>query len=243
MMKNSILKIGGSILSVKRDCSVGFFNFTLARKLAELIVKNLDKASIVIGGGYLNKWLLETSLKALPIEERDQHWIGIAALNVNAELFKITLKRVVGDSTRIYPEILRYRALLDGEFVKKVLSEYTYVVTGAARPDTSSDFDAYLLAKYSNADTIISLKNVAYVYSDDPSKNPKAVPINHLSWQKYLDLIKARKFPPRGNFPVDPVTARYARKDKIRFIIVDGTDLSNLRDLLKGDRFKGTIIE
>ncbi len=243
MMKNSILKIGGSVLSVKRDCSEGFFNFTLARKLAEVIVENLNKASVVVGGGYLNKWLLETSLEALPIEEKDQHWIGIAALNVNAELFKVTLKRVVGEPSRIYPEILRYKALLDGEFVKKVLSEYAYVVTGAARPDTSSDFDAYLLAKYSNVDTIISLKNVDYVYSDDPSKNPRATPFRHLSWQEYLDLIKAKRFPPRGNFPVDPVTARYARKDKIRFIIVDGTDLSNLRDLLKGERFRGTIIE
>ena len=44
------------------------------------------------------------------------------------------------------------------------------------------------------------------------------------------------------NVPFDPIAAKAAQKSKIDVIIAQGTDLKNLKDIIEGKPFRGTVI-
>ena len=245
MNKQAVVKIGGSVLSSLDGCESGFFDFKTATKLAKLLTENLEKGAFIIGGGKLNKWLLEHALANLPeIEINDQHYIGIAALNVNAEFFRIVLKHVLSNTSDslLYDNIIRYADLRNKSFLQKVFNKYKYIVVGADKPGVSSDYDALEIARLLGAKRIISIKNVDKVYSDDPNKNKDAISFDSLSWDKYLEIIKQTVHIPRGNFPVDPVTARASQKYGMEFAIVGAKDFENIKNAITGKTFEGTLI-
>ena len=245
MTKQVVVKIGGSVVSNLTDCNTGFFNFKEATKLAELLITYLDKGAFIIGGGKLNKWILENALANLPtIDISDQHYLSIAALNLNAELFKIVLKHKLGKARHkeLYDNILRYADFKDKNFLQQIISKYNYVIVGAYKPGVSSDYDALTIAQMLGARRIVSIKNVDRVYSADPNKDKDAVSYDKLTWDKYLKIIDQKEHAPRGNFPVDPVTARLAKQHKLEFAIVGYQDLNNLKKALLGEQFYGTLI-
>ncbi len=246
-----VIKIGGSILSDGTNCKTGFFNFNKAEKLSKVFVKYTNKAYFVIGGGNINKWLLEHLKKNIPeVEINDQHYIGIAALNVNAELFRITLKNYLlqnlqnkgVDDKKIYEPVVRYKDLENFDFLKKVFEQNNYIVAGANKPGTSSDYDAVLVAQALGIKTILSLKNIDLVYTKDPNKYKDAKPIHDISWHSYLDLIKVKEHAPRANYPVDPIASKASKENNIKFIITNGNNIKNLEALFTGGNFIGTII-
>ncbi len=245
-INNALLKVGGSILSKNQNCQNGFFAFNNATRLINLITTNLQKATCVIGGGYLNKWLLnEVSNYSSNIETDDKHYVGISAINVNAEFFRIVFKENLKVNNRVgelYDKVLRYSDLESQELLTSIANKYNYTVVGANKPGHSSDFNAITLALDTGISTIISLKNIDGVYTADPNKDSSATHIPRISWNEYLTLIGATEHEPRGNYPVDPVSAKRAQKNNITFIIVDGEDLNNLKNLLSSKTFKGTII-
>ena len=247
-----ILKVGGSILSIAGKNGCLDFDVSYTQKLCKLLLKHNVDAGMVVGGGYINKYMLNiiySKHKDLndPTLVNRYHHIRIASLNLNANMFLTvfiqTIKQLNKDKKiKILKEVIAYR---DFEFLDSLnLDKLNYFVAGAYKPGHSSDMDALLLAVNSGADTVISLKNVDGVYSEDPTQNKDAKFFDRLTWDEYLDIIKVKTFAPRGNFPVDPVTAQKAKELNIKFIIVQGDKfLDFMPKIIKGDdNWKGTII-
>ena len=62
-----------------------------------------------------------------------------------------------------------------------------------------------------------------------------------MTWTKYRRLIGG-EWKPGMKAPVDPVAAGLASKLKMTAIVTRGTNLRNLENILRGKKFKGTII-
>jgi uridylate kinase len=88
---------------------------------------------------------------------------------------------------------------------------------------------------------VINLSNIEQVYTDDPKKNPRARPIDAISWADFRALT-GEEWAPGKNVPFDPVASRHAAKIGLRVICAAGRDLENLKNILTGKPFTGTTI-
>ena len=116
------------------------------------------------------------------------------------------------------------------------------LVAAGWKPGFSSDFDAVLLAEKFGAGTVINLSNIAKVYSADPRLDPSAVPYDRMSWAELQRLV-GDTWTPGKNVPFDPIATKKATELKLTIIIAAGKEIENLRALLKGQTFEGTLIE
>ncbi|GHV84857.1 uridylate kinase [Spirochaetia bacterium] len=167
-----------------------------------------------------------TSAVAFKDEEAD--WIGVMATRLNAQLIKAIMgdwctQPVITDPSRVDP------------FVGRVL------VAAGWKPGFSSDYDAVLLAERFQADMVINLSNIEQVYTDDPRKNPNAKPIGTISWTDFRAMV-GEEWTPGKNVPFDPIASRHAAKLGLKVICAAGRDLPNLRLILDGKPFLGTVI-
>jgi uridylate kinase len=109
------------------------------------------------------------------------------------------------------------------------------------KPGFSSDYDAVLLAECFQAPMVINLSNIEQVYTDDPRKNPDAKPIDKISWEDFRALV-GDDWVPGKNVPFDPVASRHAAKIGLKVICAAGKNLENLKKILWGEAFTGTVI-
>jgi uridylate kinase len=114
-------------------------------------------------------------------------------------------------------------------------------VASGWKPGFSTDYDAVLLAERFKADSVINLSNIEQVYSDDPKKNPDAKPIDKISWPDFCRLV-GDEWVPGKNVPFDPVASRHASKIGLKVIFAAGRNLENLKKILSGEVFLGTVI-
>jgi uridylate kinase len=183
---------------------------------------------VVGGGGPARAWQNAYREIAPSVKNEEADWIGVMATRLNAQLIKAIMgdwctQEIIIDPTKIDP------------FVGRIL------VAAGWKPGFSSDYDAVLLAERFQAETVINLSNIAQVYTDDPRKNPKAKPIDAISWEDFRALV-GDEWIPGKNVPFDPVASRHAAKLGLRVICTAGKDLPNLRKLLSGESFLGTTI-
>ena len=97
------------------------------------------------------------------------------------------------------------------------------------------------MASLYGASTVINLSNIDYVYNKDPRKFKNATAIKEMSWKNYKKMIGG-KWSPGKHVPFDPVASSTAAHHKQKVIIVNGKKLANLKKLLEGTSFSGTII-
>jgi uridylate kinase len=233
-----ILKVGGSILSPEDN---KLFDFGYAYKLASLLSTLPDKRFVLaVGGGRLARTFMEQAKNFGEKEEKDINMIGIAAVNMNAEILRGIL------SVDATAEVLRYD---DYEHLVTTPGSIDWeskriLVVAAGHPGQSSDWNAAQLAKSFAVGRVYSLKDVAGVYTADPAKDPQATLLPKLTWQAYMDVIgNPDEFAPGGNFPVDPITARHASESNLEYIVLAGRELENLKAALVQEvDFVGTII-
>jgi len=224
----TVISLGGSIVAPDKADEAFLKNFVL------LIRKFLEKDDkrrfilIVGGGGPARAW--QSAYRSICEEPSNEQadWIGIMATRLNAQLVKAAMgewcvQEVVTDPTRVEPLIGRV------------------LVASGWKPGFSTDYDAVLLAERFRADSVINLSNIAQVYTDDPAKNPDAKPIDTISWAEFCKLV-GDEWVPGKNVPFDPVASRHASKLGLKVICASGRDLDNLKKLLSGQPFLGTVI-
>jgi len=231
MSKTYVIKIGGSILSLKDDT----FNFEQAIKLKDFFSSVIgdNKYILITGGGFLAR-NYQQLLKTKNYSDYDQHYIGTVACNMNA----VMLRSVFGDLAE--DKIL---GLGDLSANTPVEVSKRFLIAGAGDPGPSSDWDATWMAKRTGANSVITLKDVDGVYSADPDKYTNAKRLDNVTWDEYIQIIgNANVHIPGGNLPVDPIAARMAKENNIKFYVVDGNDFTNLKNLLSCGEYKGTQI-
>lgn len=229
-----IIKLGGSVLS-RQDKIIDFKYLLNLRGILEEEVKNGKKFCIVSGGGFVSRKYRDLAKEEGGITNvQDLHWIGTTTNVFHAELIRT-----------IFSDVAEARPFMYDDYYKEGDFEMTkpFLIGGGGRPGHSGDVDAIMLARRVGAKKILSLKNIDYLYSADPNKDKTATIIKHATWDEYFEILGGKKeHEPGGNYIVDPIAARLAKENKIKFIIMKGENLENLKSYLKTGEFVGSII-
>ncbi len=223
-----VISLGGSIVAPDTVDSA------FLRQFRKLVLSHLEetpkrKLILVIGGGGPARSYQKAYRDVMEHPDSDaQDWIGIAATRLNAQLLKgifadLCTEDVVTDPT------------LASRFSGRIL------VASGWKPGFSTDYDAVVLAERFGADTVINLSNIAKVYSADPKLDPKAVPLENMSWQE-LQSIVGTEWEPGKNVPFDPIATKRASELGLRLIVAAGKNIKNLADILGGKAFEGTLV-
>jgi len=224
----TVISLGGSIVA-PGEVDAAFL--TEFRSLIGEFLERDEKQRfiLVVGGGGPARIWQKACREIIPsVKDEEADWIGIMATRLNAQLVKAIMgvwctQPVITDPTQLDP------------FTGRIL------VAAGWKPGFSSDYDAVLLAERFQAGTVINLSNIKQVYTDDPKKNPAATPIDAISWEDFRAMV-GDEWTPGKNVPFDPVASRHGAKLGLKVICAAGRDLPNLRLILEGKPFIGTVI-
>lgn len=224
--KTIVVSLGGSIV-YPDQIDVKFL------KHFNLFIRNFLKQGIkfviVVGGGKLARDYQDSAHKISRLADEDKDWIGIHATRLNAQLLG-SIFRDVSDPV-----------VFDARRKMKAL-KYKITIGSGWRPGWSTDFVSAQIAADFKVKEFINAGKPAYVYEKDPKKFPKAKKFENLTWLEYRKLIP-QKWIPGFSSPVDPIAARLCQKEKITAIVINGKNLKNFGNLLRGKDFSGTIIK
>jgi uridylate kinase len=115
------------------------------------------------------------------------------------------------------------------------------MVASGWKPGFSSDYDAVLLAERFQAQMVINLSNIEKVYTADPKTDHGAKPLDKISWDDFRAMV-GDDWVPGKNVPFDPVASRHAARIGLKVVCAAGKNLENLKKILNGEDFVGTII-
>jgi uridylate kinase len=230
----TVISLGGSI-AAPNGVDVNFLkNFS---SLIRSILEGDSKRRFIFvvgGGGPARQWqnayreIIESTSDTGGIRDEEADWIGIMATRLNAQLIKAIMgewctQEVVTNPAELAP-----------------LTGYVLVAAGW-KPGFSTDYDAVLLAERFGADMVINLSNIEKVYTADPKTDPSARPIDKITWADFR-LMTGDEWVPGKNVPFDPVASRHAEKIGLKVICAAGKNLENLKKILLGEDFTGTVI-
>lgn len=184
---------------------------------------------IVAGGGSIARNYIKAGSEIAKISDEDKDWLGIHATRINAHLLRTIFKREA------------YPIVLDNPLKKVDDGKNKLFIASGWRPGWSTDYDAVLLAERFKADKIINASNIDYVYNKDIAKYADAKPIKEITWARYRKIIGSQ-WKPGMKVPIDPIAAKLASKLKMTVIVIKGTNLKNLENVILDKKFKGTLI-
>ncbi len=224
----TVISLGGSIVAPDKP-DVPFLRDFLALSTAWLEEDPERRLILVVGGGGpAREWQKAYREAARRAEPDAQDWVGIMATRLNAQLVKALFGELCPREVVIDPTAV-------GIFPGRVL------VAAGWKPGFSTDYDSVLLAELFGAGTIVNLSNIAKVYTADPRLDPAARPIDSIGWAEFRALV-GDEWVPGKNAPFDPVASRRAQELGLRVVCAAGRDLPNLRAILEGGPFTGTVI-
>ena len=99
-----------------------------------------------------------------------------------------------------------------------------------------------MIAREYDVKTILNLSNIDYVYDKDPNKHKDAKIKTKMNWAEFRKLV-GNKWSPSLNAPFDPIASKKAQELGLEVIIMNGKNITNLKNCLDGKKFKGTIIK
>jgi len=223
--KSIIFSLGGSII-VPDMIDVDFL-----KKFKDLISKysdQYDQFFIVTGGGKTARRYQEAADLVNSPDPEDLDWLGIHATRLNGHLMRTIFKGVAD------PQMITSEEKLTPRDAK-------IVIVAGFRPGNSTDYVATLVAKAYGISKILNLSNIAYVFDKDPNKFDDAKPLKSMSWPDLKQMV-GDKWVPGTNVPFDPKATSMAGELGLEVVVMNGTDLENLENLLKGEGFEGTTI-
>ena len=221
-----VMALGGSIICPDE------IDISYLRDFYDFILKEIDdgkKFIIVTGGGSLCRKFQKAAGEFVHVSDEDKDWLGIHSTRLNAQLLRTIFAK------QAHPVILEHRGKITN------FDGYSVIIAAGWRPGWSTDFVAVQIAVDFHVDKVLILGKPDFVYNKDNQQFPDAKPFINLTWSEYLKLIP-NEWSPGIHAPVDPVAAKLAQKEGIEAIVAGGKDLENLKNILEGKKFKGTII-
>ncbi len=229
MDKTAVLDLGGSLVAQEK-MDVDFLG-RIRTFLAEWLEEDRERRIIlIIGGGYPARVFQDTYRQVVGEGacSEEQDWLGIMATRLNAQLVKA-----------MFADYCHDEVVYDPTSVSRMTGR---VLVGAGwKPGWSTDYDAVLLAEKFGAKQVLNLSNIQKVYTADPRKVPTAQPLDSISWTDYRAMC-GDEWTPGMNAPFDPVASKKAHEIGLEVVVADGRDLENLRNILDGKEYTGTLI-
>ena len=223
-MKTIVLSLGGSLIVPN---NIDFLFLKKFRKSILNFIKKGNRVIIVCGGGKTCRNYDNAAKKITKISNENLDKLGIKSTKLNAELVRVIFGKYA------YSKI-------EPNYNKKNL-KFKILIGCGFLPGTSSDYDAVMWAKNYNADYIVNLTDVDYVYTKDPAKYKKAKKIESLDWNT-LQKIVGLKWKAGAQFPFDPIATKIAKKLKLKLVFLNGKNIKNFENFLNNKKFKGSII-
>ncbi len=222
-----ILSVGGSIIIPKQGFDISFLKKFKALILEE--VKKGQKFILVVGGGGTCRQYQQTAAKVTNLTKEDLDMIGIETTKLNAHFVRYLFKEYAYKDIILNPN-------------KRQPAQKPILVAAGFKPGHSTDTDAVLLAKTYKAKHILNLSNIEYVYDRDPNVYKDAKKIENIDWARFRKDIVGDSWEPGRNVPFDPTASKTAQKLGLNVSILQGTNLKELKNALRGKKFKGTRI-
>jgi len=220
-----VISIGGSILIPDEDDAV--YIGRLAKMLRE--AAQHVQLAVVCGGGKIARYYATTG-RALGGSEEQLDLLGIGATRLNASLLALALGDV---SSTVIP--------LTAEAAAAQAAPGHIVVMGGTAPGHTTDAVATMLARALHADRVVNATSVDAVYSADPRTHPEAVRYNRLTIRQLGELVY--KDHGAGKSSVfDPLGVQIAEQERIDIQMVDGRNLTELKNAVLNQPFHGTYI-
>jgi len=230
--KTIVISLGGSLIVPKDGIDWKFLK--RFRKLIIGEIKKGERFVIVTGGGKTCRDYQQAASKVTKLTADDRDWLGIHTTRLNAHLIKTIFRDYAHPRINKNPKT---KENLNKHFAK---GEGIMVAAGW-RPGWSTDLDATILAERLGAKTLINLSNIKYVYDRDPRQHKNAKKIEKISWHDFRKIVGS-KWDPGLNAPFDPIASQKAQKLGLEVVIMNGKNLKNLENYLKGEKFVGTVI-
>ena len=224
----TIISLGGSIVAPDSP-DVDFI-----KNFAALVRDYLSgdpgrKIILIVGGGGPARSYQKACREINPeAGTSEQDWIGIMATRLNAQLVRAVFSDLCPDPVVTDPTTVN---TMQGQVM----------IAAGWKPGFSTDTDAVYLAEQFGADRVINLSNIAKVYTDDPRTNPDAQPLDTISWDDFRRMV-GEEWTPGKNVPFDPVATGKAAGLNLKVITAAGNNIENIRRLLNGESFEGTVI-
>ncbi|MDR1404336.1 MAG: UMP kinase [Candidatus Methanoplasma sp.] len=220
-----VVSVGGSVLIPGNEDSA------YMKGLAEMIGKVSEDVRMVIvcGGGKIARYYTVTG-EELGGTTYQLDMLGIGVTRLNAQLLAISL----GDlSSADIP--------LTAEDASERSSPDNVVVMGGTAPGHTTDAVAAMVAREMHADRIVNATSVEAVYSDDPRKNPGAERFSAMTIDELSKIVYSEHGAGKSSV-FDPLGIKIAKEEKIDILIVDGRDISELRNAILGKEIRGTYV-
>ncbi|OHD75815.1 MAG: UMP kinase [Spirochaetes bacterium RBG_16_67_19] len=231
MASVQVISLGGSIIAPDK-VDVSFLR-SFRKAVLEYLEQDPERRLILVCGGggpareYQGAYRAVLSGPA-EAEAEAQDWLGIAATRLNAELVRFLFQPHCPQPVVLDPTAVPV-------FTGRVL------VAGGWKPGFSSDYDAVLLARRFQADSLVNLSNVSAIYSADPKTDPSARPLPRLRWAELSAMVGTTWVPGR-NVPFDPVATAEAARAGLRLVVAAGRNIENFKKILAGQEFEGTVV-
>ena len=229
-MKRVLLKLSGEALSNSTgEMYDTAFVDKVARELASLSSEGYEIA-LVIGAG--NIW---RGRQGGEMDRTDADRMGMLATVINSICMKDALVRAGVDAkvmtaTPMAPMAENYSS----DLAKKYLSEGKIVILGGGLgvPFLSTDTAGAVRAAEISADAMLMAKNVDYIYTDDPRKNPNA---------KKLETVKASEVLAMNLKAIDATATAFCLSTGMPIYVFGLKDPSDIRKAFSGNNV-GTVI-
>jgi len=227
MTKPMVISVGGSQVVPKTGIDVLFLK-SFKRLILEQTKKG-KKFVIVVGGGTTARQYQQAARQVGKLTLDDIDWLGIHATRLNGHLMRTILRDVahaimVKDPTRPFPQ-----------WKEPVL------ISAGWKPGWSTDYVATRLAKKVGAEVVVNLSNIDYVYDKDPNQHKDAKKIERMSWKAFREMV-GNEWNPGMNVPFDPIASKCAEMSGMQVVILNGSNLKNLKAFLQGKKWQGTKI-
>lgn len=223
-----VISVGGSLLIPNGGIDTDF-----VKHLNIFVREQVEKGKrffLVAGGGKLARTYRDAGKTVVgTMTEEDLDWLGIHVTRLNAHLLRT-----------VFQDIAHPRVISD--YDKKLRNwKEPVVIASGWKPGNSTDYCMVKIAELYKAQIMINLSNIDWIYDKDPRKYKDAKIIEKLTWEECEEIV-GEKWSPGMNTPFDPVATALAKKLNLTAIVSNGHDFENLRNIIEGEEFKGTVI-
>ncbi len=229
-MKRVLLKLSGEALS----CGSGeIYDADFVDKVAGVLKSATDEGfeiGVVVGAGNIWRGRQGTDMDRVAADR-----MGMLATVINSIYLKDALERagaeaVVMSSVPMSPLAENYSS----DAAKKYLSDGKIVVFGCGLgvPFLSTDTAGAVKAAEISADAMLMAKNIDYIYTDDPRKNPKA---------RKLEKIKASEVLAMNLKAIDATATAFCMSNGMPIYVFGLKEPSDILKALRGETL-GTVV-
>lgn len=229
-MKRVLLKLSGEALSAS---SGDIYDTDFVDRVAATLKTSAQQGfelAVVVGAG--NIWRGRSGGE---MDRTTADHMGMLATVINALCLKDAILRAGGDAVVLSavampPFAVGYTPAL----AKQYLSQGKIVVLGAGLgiPFLSTDTAGAVRAAEIGADAMLMAKNVDYIYTDDPKKNPDA---------KRIEEISSTELLARGLRAIDATAAAFTGSVGMPIRIFGMTEPEDILLALRGEK-NGTLV-